>query len=223
MELSPKEKDITGYQKLLFILETILDHLKIIESKNKGDFNDELKKLREFNADAKENNWQLFEYFLQQLFLDNEKEFDFNLSLLIKIIPKEIIIKVFTELKDGIEVHNFFNFLIKIGTLFASFYFVDETVQKFLEDNIHNCKNLYECILFILFSCKTKNNGEWFLGIYREYYQLKYEDDILLRLISSTKKHFNLLYGEEFSESSDEEENEENEQEEKSNTLYEQK
>lgn len=56
MELSPKEKDITGYQKLLFILETILDHLKIIESKNKGDFNDELKKLREFNADAKENN-----------------------------------------------------------------------------------------------------------------------------------------------------------------------
>ena len=206
MESSKNIEDTKNYKDLLIILENILNHLNIIKLNNKEKVENEIKKLEHFRIDTKEIDLNLFAYFLQKLFLDeNKKEIDFDIKSLENILPKETIINIFTELKDGIKEHNFFYFLKRIGSLFSTFYFIDQTVQEFLEPNINKCKNMYECILFILFSCKKKTDGKWFLGISKIYYQLEYENDLLIRLIISTRKHFNLLYGDKFFESSDEE------------------
>jgi len=217
MKKSHKEKDLSSYEKLLLILKIILNHLNIIKLENIGNFSDGIKNLKEFklSTDINENNLNLFIHFLQRLFLDEKKEFDFDLQKLTNILEKKTIEKIFTELIYGIEDHDFFNFLKNIGSIFTSIYFIDPKVGDFLNDDINKCKNAYECILFILFSCKGKFEGQWFIGIYREYFQLKYEDELIYRIILSTRNHFNLLYGEEYFESSDDEKIEESEEEEK--------
>ena len=215
MEPSRKKEEAQSYENLLFILEIILNHLNIIKLNNDGNVENEVKKLKNFRIDTNEKDLKLFAYFLQKLFLDeNKKEIDFNRESLENILPKETIVNIFTELKDGIKEHNFFYFLKRIGTLFSTFYLIDQAVQEFLKPNIHQCENMYECVLFILFSCKKKTDGKWILGNYKEYYRFEYENDLLGRIIISTKEHYNLLYCEKSFESSDEEKSEESDEEE---------
>ena len=104
----------------------------------------------------------LFTHFLQQLFLDENKEFDFDIKKLANILREKTIKKIFDELINGIEEHDFFDFLKNIGSVFASIYFIELKVEDFLKDTIKKCKNTYECILLILFSCKKKMNFNGF-------------------------------------------------------------
>lgn len=192
--ISNESKEGQSYNDLMRILDIILNHLKIIKAEGAGNFEDEIKKLGSLTTDTNED-LDLFTYFLQQLFLDEKKEFDFNIDMLLNIIPEKNIKMIFNELKNGIEDHDFFYFLEKIGTIFVSFYFINDKAREFLNDNITKCKNSYECILFILFSCKREKSKDWFFGIYGGYFQICYEKDILLKLIISMQNHFNLLYG----------------------------
>ena len=164
MEQNQEKKDNTGYEKLLLILKIILNHLNIIPSENIGNISDGVKYLKElkFSTDINDNNLNLFTHFLQQLFLDENKEFDFDIKKLANILREKTIKKIFDELINGIEEHDFFDFLKNIGSVFASIYFIESKVEDFLKDTIKKCKNTYECILLILFSCKKKMNFNGF-------------------------------------------------------------
>ena len=197
-------EEINGYKALLNILEIILNHIGIIKSEKNGNFNQAIEKLKTFKTNTEDNDLDLFSYFLKQLFLDEEtKEFDFNVHLLKELLKDKIIEKIFIELKNGIEDQDFYSFLSIIGTIFVSFYFIDDKVQKFFEDKLSKCKNSYECIVLLLFNCKKKNEVDWFLGIYRGHFQIQYHSDILFKLILSMKNHYRLLYGEDNLESFD--------------------
>lgn len=197
-------KEINGYDDLLNILEIILNHIGIIKSEKNGNFSQAIEKLKTLKTNTEDNDLDLFSYFLKQLFLDEKnKEFDFDVNLLRELLEDKIIVKIFMELKKGIETQDFYSFLSIIGTIFISFYFIDDKVQNFFEDKLTRCNNSYECIILILFYCKKKNDVDWFLGIYRGHFQIQYQTDILFKLIISIKNHYILLYGEDILESFD--------------------
>ena len=97
MEQNQEKKDNTGYEKLLLILKIILNHLNIIPSENIGNISDGVKYLKElkFSTDINDNNLNLFTHFLQQLFLDENKEFDFDIKKLANILREKTIKKIF--------------------------------------------------------------------------------------------------------------------------------
>ena len=187
-----------SYDKLVAILEKIIAHLNIIKLGDTKEDNLEnaISLLKSFNIDDEmDDNLCLYIYFIQNLFLDENSNFDFEINKLQEYLETQMIKKIFQSLVNELqERSDFFNFLAEISKIFMILYFRDEKIKSFVKQNINKLKNNYECILLILSMSKKSKRNNFFLGSYDSYYKISYQNYISSNLITSIKNNYILLY-----------------------------
>jgi hypothetical protein len=119
-----KENEI--FQKISSIINHIFSELKldIVEDKNFDNigFENSLKELKLLSRDYKNNELNLFIHFLQKLFLNENGNFEFELSEIYDLMKLNDIQLIFTSLKTNLQKHDFYQFLIDIGEIYSNIY-----------------------------------------------------------------------------------------------------
>ncbi len=154
-----KENEI--FQKISSIINHIFSELKldIVEDKNFDNigFENSLKELKLLSRDYKNNELNLFIHFLQKLFLNENGNFEFELSEIYDLMKLNDIQLIFTSLKTNLQKHDFYQFLIDIGEIYSNIYINYGDDFNKIENSLPKEKlTNYECILEILQKCKKK-------------------------------------------------------------------
>lgn len=166
-------------QELYYIAQTILSNLGILEQKElKIKFKNSIKKLKLFETNCEEDEINIYIYFMQKLFLDENKKFDFDINILYKTIKKNDAKKIFDSLMNNLIKQDFFQFLLDIGEIFSSIYFNYDDIESIKIEYEHKNITNYECILNILSKCKRKKPDKLVFDNYENSYIISYLNKI---------------------------------------------
>ena len=153
------KKPLNRQKELIDIISSILSSLKLKKKKRDSILFSLGKKLSLIQVQDDENqadksgDYQHFYFFVKQLFLDENENYNLDLDKLKEILGEEKIKEILESLIENIKSGNFLDFLLYLGELFSNLYFTkknfDSTVKKFLQKGLNN----YECLFRIFSSC----------------------------------------------------------------------
>ena len=157
------------------------------------------KRIKTLPNEFQNRELELFTFFLKQLFLDENEEFDFDFEILKLFMEDETIDEIFAFLTEYISKNNFLDFLLKLGELFSKMYFEQDNLDDIINEFEHKELNNYECLLKIFSKCKKRKEIQYFLGNYDIYYKETYLIEIKLKLIYSLSIYFKLcVFGQKY-------------------------
>ena len=146
----------------------------------------------EENQEDKSQDFHHFYFFVKQLFLDENGNYDLNLNKLKEIIGEEAIKEILQSLSQNIQSGSFLDFLLYLGDLFSNLYFTKDKfvskVKEFLQKGLNN----YECLFRIFSLCKTGKETHYISGNYGIYFSVSYLNEIKYNLILATNIYIKL-------------------------------
>ena len=177
-----EKKEMPIEEELYFIVKAIISHLDIIDAKElEINFKESIMKLASLTPDYPNDDINNFVYFLQHLFLNDEKNFEFDLTPIYKIIEAKDIKEIFECLMNDILLKKFFGFLNDIGNIFVKIYFDYKDMGEITKNFGHKKLTNFEVIIKIL-SLGKKNNTKLIYGNYGELYSIEYINAISTNL-----------------------------------------
>ena len=159
-----------------------------ISSKDKEVFG---KKINSLKVEGEDRDLELLTFFVKQLFLDEQGNFDFDFEMLDKFMGEESIITLFNSLKKCVEEKNFLDFILKLGELFSEMYF-KPNIDDLITELEHKGLNNYQCLLIIFSKCKKREEAQYFLGNYDIYFSETYLIEIKLNIIFALNAYFRI-------------------------------
>ena len=177
------KEENTIFQELSAIITPIFSKLKleIDEEPNaqKISFEQSIEKLKALNTDNDNNELNLYINFIKNLFLNNNNNFEFDISGSYKYIEPKEIKDIFIALKNNLIKQDFFQFLVDIGEIFSKINVeYDDNEINNIEDSLSNQKlTNYECILELFQKCK-KNRRKFLYENFDDYYPISYIKEI---------------------------------------------
>ena len=159
-----------------------------ISSKDKEVFG---KKINSLKVEGEDRDLELLTFFVKQLFLDEQGNFDFDFEMLDKFMGEESIITLFNSLKKCVEEKNFLDFILKLGELFSEMYF-KPNIDDLITELEHKGLNNYQCLLIIFSKCKKREEVQYFLGNYDIYFSETYLIEIKLNIIFALNAYFRI-------------------------------
>ena len=139
-------------------------------------------KINSLKVEGEDRDLELLTFFVKQLFLDEQGNFDFDFEMLDKFMGEESIITLFNSLKKCVEEKNFLDFILKLGELFSEMYF-KPNIDDLITELEHKGLNNYQCLLIIFSKCKKREEVQYFLGNYDIYFSETYLIEIKLNII----------------------------------------
>ena len=192
------KKPLNRQKELIDIISSILSSLKLKKKKRDSILFSLGKKLSLIQVQDDENqadksgDYQHFYFFVKQLFLDENENYNLDLDKLKEILGEEKIKEILESLIENIKSGNFLDFLLYLGELFSNLYFTkknfDSTVKKFLQKGLNN----YECLFRIFSSCKTGKEIQYISGNYGIYFSISYLNEIKYNLIFAINTYIKL-------------------------------
>ena len=178
------EKEKLNVQELYHIVNSILSQLDILTSvKKEMNFKEAIGKLASLNTDYDNSDINNFVYLLQKLFLNEKKEFEFDLLPVYEIIEANYIRDLFACMMNNILNQKFFNFLIDVGEIFTKLYFSNNNFVDIIEPFEHKNITNYECLLNVLCMGKKNKPKKLIFANYDEYYPYEYNRVITNNLL----------------------------------------
>ena len=169
-------------KELSEILSAILLGSQIDKSKQSPlSYEEAIDKLNSFNAEKESTEIKLFSFFMKNLFLNEEGNFDLNVKDLNQKLSKESVKTIFNSLVESIQSKRFLDFLLDLGEVIRKMYFrkqLDEINKKYE----HKGLNSYEIIFKIFTMCKTKER-KYIFANYDAFYAEAYLNKITYDLI----------------------------------------
>lgn len=149
------------------------------------------KKINSLKVEGEDRDLELLTFFVKQLFLDEQGNFDFDFEMLDKFMGEESIITLFNSLKKCVVEKNFLDFILKLGELFSEMYF-KENIDELIKELEHKGLNNYQCLLTIFSKCKKREEVQYFLGNYDIYFSETYLIEIKLNIIFALNAYFRI-------------------------------
>jgi hypothetical protein len=182
-------------QQLLEIIAALISSIKNnenkivnVSSKDKEVFGIKINSLK---VEGEDRDLELLTFFVKQLFLDEQGNFDFDFEMLDKFMGEESIITLFNSLKKCVEEKNFLDFILKLGELFSEMYF-KPNIDDLITELEHKGLNNYQCLLIIFSKCKKREEVQYFLGNYDIYFSETYLIEIKLNIIFALNAYFRI-------------------------------
>ena len=148
-------------------------------------------KINSLKVEGEDRDLELLTFFVKQLFLDEQGNFDFDFEMLDKFMGEESIITLFNSLKKCVEEKNFLDFILKLGELFSEMYF-KPNIDDLITELEHKGLNNYQCLLIIISKCKKREEVQYFLGNYDIYFSETYLIEIKLNIIFALNAYFRI-------------------------------
>ena len=148
-------------------------------------------KINSLKVEGEDRDLELLTFFVKQLFLDEQGNFDFDFEMLDKFMGEESIITLFNSLKKCVEEKNFLDFILKLGELFSEMYF-KPNIDDLITELEHKGLNNYQCLLIIFSKCKKREEVQYFLGNYDIYFSETYLIEIKLNIIFALNAYFRI-------------------------------
>ena len=198
------EKEIT--RELILITKAILSHLNVLQLKDlKTNFEDSIKKLSKLTLESQNYNLNNFIYFIQNLFLDENGNFDFDPTYVYEEINRDDLVNIFKCLLKNLEALNFLNFLLDVGEIFSDIYFNYEDMTKITEKYSHKNLHIYEIIFKILALGKKSKEAKLIYANYDLFFSYDYLNRITTNMMFAININYRLTTSNEFKEILDDE------------------
>ena len=171
--------------ELIKIAESILVNMKILEKKQASlSFQEAITKLHSLKDENKRDDSRHFIFFMKNLFLDKNGNFDFEIEKLREYIKSEKGIKdIFNTFLECVKSKKFFDFLLELGDLISAIYFDKGLDEDIIEEFEHKGINNYQFLFEIFAKCKKSKENKFICDNYDIYYSETYMIEISYNLV----------------------------------------
>ena len=171
--------------ELIKIAESILVNMKILEKKQASlSFQEAITKLHSLKDENKLDDSRHFIFFMKNLFLDKNGNFDFEIEKLREYIKSEKGIKdIFNTFLECVKSKKFFDFLLELGDLISAIYFDKGLDEDIIEEFEHKGINNYQFLFEIFAKCKKSKENKFICDNYDIYYSETYMIEISYNLV----------------------------------------
>ena len=171
--------------ELIKIAESILVNMKILEKKQASlSFQEAITKLHSLKDENKRDDLRHFIFFMKNLFLDKNGNFDFEIEKLREYIKSEKGIKdIFNTFLECVKSKKFFDFLLELGDLISAIYFDKGLDEDIIEEFEHKGINNYQFLFEIFAKCKKSKENKFICDNYDIYYSETYMIEISYNLV----------------------------------------
>ena len=171
--------------ELIKIAESILVNMKILEKKQASlSFQEAITKLHSLKDENKRDDSRHFIFFMKNLFLDKNGNFDFEIEKLREYIKSEKGIKdIFNTFLECVKSRKFLDFLLELGDLISAIYFDKGLDEDIIEEFEHKGINNYQFLFEIFAKCKKSKENKFICDNYDIYYSETYMIEISYNLV----------------------------------------
>ena len=179
------EAQSNNQTELIKIAESILVNMKILEKKQASlSFQEAITKLHSLKDENKRDDSRHFIFFMKNLFLDKNGNFDFEIEKLREYIKSEKGIKdIFNTFLECVKSKKFFDFLLELGDLISAIYFDKGLDEDIIEEFEHKGINNYQFLFEIFAKCKKSKENKFICDNYDIYYSETYMIEISYNLV----------------------------------------
>ena len=178
------EAQSNNQTELIKIAESILVNMKILEKKQASlSFQEAITKLHSLKHENKRDDLSHFIFFMKNLFLDKNGNFDFEIEKLREYIKSEKDIKdIFNTFLECVKSRKFLDFLLELGDLISAIYFDKGLDEDIIEEFEHKGIIIYQ--FFEIFAkCKKSKENKFICDNYDIYYSETYMIEISYNLV----------------------------------------
>ena len=179
------EAQSNNQTELIKIAESILVNMKILEKKQASlSFQEAITKLHSLKDENKRDDSRHFIFFMKNLFLDKNGNFDFEINKLGEYIKSEKGIKdIFNTFLECVKSRKFLDFLLELGDLISAIYFDKGLDEDIIEEFEHKGINNYQFLFEIFAKCKKSKENKFICDNYDIYYSETYMIEISYNLV----------------------------------------
>ena len=179
------ETQSNNQTELIKIAESILVNMKILEKKQASlSFQEAITKLHSLKDENKRDDSRHFIFFMKNLFLDKNGNFDFEIEKLREYIKSEKGIKdIFNTFLECVKSRKFLDFLLELGDLISAIYFDKGLDEDIIEEFEHKGINNYQFLFEIFAKCKKSKENKFICDNYDIYYSETYMIEISYNLV----------------------------------------
>ena len=179
------EAQSNNQTELIKIAESILVNMKILEKKQASlSFQEAITKLHSLKDENKRDDSRHFIFFMKNLFLDKNGNFDFEIEKLREYIKSEKGIKdIFNTFLECVKSRKFLDFLLELGDLISAIYFDKGLDEDIIEEFEHKGINNYQFLFEIFAKCKKSKENKFICDNYDIYYSETYMIEISYNLV----------------------------------------
>ena len=179
------EAQSNNQTELIKIAESILVNMKILEKKQASlSFQEAITKLHSLKDENKRDDLRHFIFFMKNLFLDKNGNFDFEIEKLREYIKSEKGIKdIFNTFLECVKSRKFLDFLLELGDLISAIYFDKGLDEDIIEEFEHKGINNYQFLFEIFAKCKKSKENKFICDNYDIYYSETYMIEISYNLV----------------------------------------
>ena len=179
------EAQSNNQTELIKIAESILVNMKILEKKQASlSFQEAITKLHSLKDENKRDDSRHFIFFMKNLFLDKNGNFDFEIEKLREYIKSEKGIKdIFNTFLECVKSKKFLDFLLELGDLISAIYFDKGLDDDIIEEFEHIGINNYQFLFEIFAKCKKSKENKFICDNYDIYYSETYMIEISYNLV----------------------------------------
>ena len=179
------ETQSNNQTELIKIAESILVNMKILEKKQASlSFQEAITKLHSLKDENKRDDLRHFIFFMKNLFLDKNGNFDFEIEKLREYIKSEKGIKdIFNTFLECVKSRKFLDFLLELGDLISAIYFDKGLDEDIIEEFEHKGINNYQFLFEIFAKCKKSKENKFICDNYDIYYSETYMIEISYNLV----------------------------------------
>ena len=179
------EAQSNNQTELIKIAESILVNMKILEKKQASiSFQEAITKLYSLKHENKRDDSRHFIFFMKNLFLDKNGNFDLEIEKLREYIKSEKGIKdIFNTFLECVKSTKFFDFLLELGDLISAIYFDKGLDEDIIEEFEHKGINNYQFLFEIFAKCKKSKENKFICDNYDIYYSETYMNEISYNLV----------------------------------------
>ena len=181
------EAQSNNQTELIKIAESILVNMKILEKKQASlSFQEAITKLHSLKHENKRDDLSHFIFFMKNLFLDKNGNFDFEIEKLREYIKSEKGIKdIFNTFLECVKSRKFLDFLLELGDLISAIYFDKGLDEDIIEEFEHKGIIIYQFLFEIFAKCKKSKENKFICDNYDIYYSETYMIEISYNLVLS--------------------------------------
>ena len=179
------EAQSNNQTELIKIAESILVNMKILEKKQASlSFQEAITKLHSLKDENKRDDSRHFIFFMKNLLLDKNGNFDFEIEKLREYIKSEKGIKdIFNTFLECVKSRKFLDFLLELGDLISAIYFDKGLDEDIIEEFEHKGINNYQFLFEIFAKCKKSKENKFIYDNYDIYYSETYMIEISYNLV----------------------------------------
>ena len=179
------EAQSNNQTELIKIAESIIVNMKILEKKQASlSFQEAITKLHSLKDENKRDDLSHFIFFMKNLFLDKNGNFDFEIEKLREYIKSEKGIKdIFNTFLECVKSRKFLDFLLELGDLISAIYFDKGLDEDIIEEFEHKGINNYQFLFEIFAKCKKSKENKFICDNYDMYYSETYMIEISYNLV----------------------------------------